>query len=205
MLCKRCEADKLESEFHLHKAYANGLSSWCRDCHRAANREWYAANKARHHAKAASWRKANPESAAEANKRYKRKNRDQIVEFNAAWTRANRDKRRASTARRKAALLKATPAWANVNAIERFYRLAGELQTLTGIPMHVDHIVPLQHPLVCGLHCEKNLQIVPARFNEAKKNYWWPNMFAPIRKAYAQPDMFVAAPKQEEPKQEAFL
>ena len=38
--------------------------------------------------------------------------------------------------------------------------------------MHVDHIVLLQHQLVCGLHVAENLQILPGAFNETKRNHW---------------------------------
>ena len=40
----------------------------------------------------------------------------------------------------------------------------------------VDHIVPINHPLVCGLHTEDNLQIVTANYNHFKSNYFWPDM-----------------------------
>jgi hypothetical protein len=45
------------------------------------------------------------------------------------------------------------------------------------VEYHVDHIVPLTSDLVCGLHCEANLQIAVGKDNIAKNNRWWPDMW----------------------------
>ncbi len=69
----------------------------------------------------------------------------------------------AKNAKYKAAKLNATPNWANLIAIKEIYRACH-----TGY--HVDHIVPLQNDLVCGLHCEFNLQHLAASENISKSN-----------------------------------
>ena len=66
--------------------------------------------------------------------------------------------------------LKACPLWANQDAITEIYRQAAEISLQTGIPHDVDHEIPLQGKLVCGLHVENNLQIIPASENRQKSN-----------------------------------
>lgn len=63
----------------------------------------------------------------------------------------------------------ATPAWAELDKIKIVYRKARELG------MHVDHIVPIKHPLVCGLHVWSNLQVLDPHINLSKRNLDWPD------------------------------
>ena len=37
--------------------------------------------------------------------------------------------------------------------------------------------MPLNHPLVCGLHVQNNLQLLPLAENIRKGNNWWPDMW----------------------------
>ncbi len=69
-------------------------------------------------------------------------------------------------------VLLATPPWADQEAIREVYREARELQALTDQPHHVDHIIPLIHADVCGLHVAANLRAVPSWFNQEKGNRW---------------------------------
>ena len=55
-------------------------------------------------------------------------------------------------------------------AIKEIYSLAKERTQLTGIPWEVDHIIPINSKLVCGLHTPCNLQVIPARHNRLKSN-----------------------------------
>jgi hypothetical protein len=71
---------------------------------------------------------------------------------------------------------RSTPAWADLAAIAAKYREA-EWRTrrerrrrARGYKWSVDHIVPLRHPLVSGLHVPDNLQVIRAHLNSQKHN-----------------------------------
>lgn len=70
----------------------------------------------------------------------------------------------------------ATPAWANHDAIRAIYDAAFALEQATGEKYHVDHVVPLNSKLVCGLHAESNLAVLPWLENVKKNNRHWPDM-----------------------------
>jgi hypothetical protein len=79
-------------------------------------------------------------------------------------------KRQASRAKREAAKMRRTPAWADNEAIAAVYIEARRMTAITGIQHEVDHIVPLQGRLVSGLHVENNLQILTGSENARKCN-----------------------------------
>lgn len=45
----------------------------------------------------------------------------------------------------------------------------------TGETHVLDHIIPVQHPHVCGLSVPWNMQVVPYRVNAFKSNRWAPD------------------------------
>jgi hypothetical protein len=60
----------------------------------------------------------------------------------------------------------AMPPWVDTAALDKVYRFAGKRR------MQVDHIIPLQHPLVSGLHVPWNLQELTPRQNMAKGSHF---------------------------------
>ena len=174
--CKKCQQAKSLLNFSKNERYADGYVNWCKECHRKTNQVWYKQNKKRNKQRAIKWAKANPDAVKNAQKRYNDKHRGRLAEKFSVWQKANRPKRNAVNARRKAALLCAIPAWADQNAITKIYAEAMRQQEETGIRMHVDHIVPLQSKIICGLHVESNLQILNGAENESKRNFRWPDM-----------------------------
>jgi hypothetical protein len=83
---------------------------------------------------------------------------------------ANFERYTEKTARRRRHLDKATPQWANLDAIRQIYKESSRISQETGIRHHVDHIIPIKGKNVCGLHVESNLQIIPALDNHEKFN-----------------------------------
>jgi hypothetical protein len=186
--CAWCKEKKDASAFYACQQYV------CKECVKERARRWYKLNTAKGRANAASYAAANPEKAKEASRRWTARNRAKISAAQAVyrerhpgkrretkekWRKANMGRYSTYSANRKGAKLKATPSWANHFFIEEIYDLAARRTALkTGgvAKWHVDHIVPLQSPLVCGLHVENNLQVIPALVNLRKHNKTWPDM-----------------------------
>jgi len=61
------------------------------------------------------------------------------------------------------------PPWVNHELIESLYAIAREL-TDRGYPHEVEHIHPIKHPRLCGLHVPWNLRVAPRALNQAKGN-----------------------------------
>lgn len=77
----------------------------------------------------------------------------------------------------------AQPPWVNPKSIRSIYREAAYMRRL-GFDVHVDHVIPLCHPYVCGLHVPSNLRIISASENMLKRNHEHPyhyqsDMFKP--------------------------
>lgn len=73
-----------------------------------------------------------------------------------------------------AAVVLSAPPWVNRQRLEALRREAIWMSVMTGVEHVLDHIVPLNHPRVCGLTVPWNLQIIPKKVNDAKGNRWCP-------------------------------
>lgn len=122
------------------------------------------------------YRLKHPEVYRKAARKWQAKNPQRFKTAHAAWRTRNSDKRAAAQAKRKCSQKGATPGWANDFFIKEIYHLAFLRTKMLGHKWHVDHIVPLKSHLVCGLHVEHNLQVIPAAQNISKHNRYWPEM-----------------------------
>lgn len=94
---------------------------------------------------------------------YKKENRDSILVSYKLYDNTHKEKRLAKNAKRRATKLKATPIWFEKEKIEELYKQSSK-------DTHIDHILPLQNNLICGLHCFDNLQAISAKENLEKSN-----------------------------------
>ena len=124
-------------------------------------------------AKSAQWRLKNPTGSQAISARYYERNATTILARNARWAEENPAKCAWYASQRRAAKARALPFWLTEEdnrAIEGMYELAATLTRLTGIQYEVDHIVPLQGKVVCGLHVPWNLGITTKAENRRKFN-----------------------------------
>lgn len=116
------------------------------------------------------WRSRNQERHNKSSREWKRKNKQRHANYNKEWNDRNRDLVRAKDARRRAAKLKSTPAWVDHGKINKVYHQCELITRTTGVTHEVDHVIPLQGRLVCGLHVDYNLRVVTMKENRAKGN-----------------------------------
>lgn len=64
------------------------------------------------------------------------------------------------------------PPWVSRKELQALRSEARRLSAATGVEHVLDHIVPLNHPRVCGLTVPWNLRIVPRAVNGTKGNAW---------------------------------
>ena len=173
---------------------------------RARNKKFYAKNREQQKVRAAAWKAANPDRSKASTKAWRDNNKERFSEIHKAWRaknpeaikarrkasyqarlerelmkarewkKSNPARTRALSAKRIAAKLKAAPKWANQFFMEEAYDLAQRRTRAFGYPWHVDHIVPLQSDIVCGLHWERNFSVIPGAVNQSKSNRHWPDM-----------------------------
>lgn len=173
--CNDCRCTLPLEAFGAYRSSKDGLQLICKLCRGLRSAAWTDANpdkvKARNREKRPLTEAKKVRQAEWANA-----NRDKVRANAKKWRTSHRDQVAAKTRKRQIAKLKATPQWANEFFVDEAYHLAKIRTDLFGFPWHVDHIVPLNSPIVCGLHNEFNLQVIPAVENIKKGNRHWPDM-----------------------------
>ena len=176
-LCRMCNQLKPLTDFQKDRNRKNGHHGSCKSCTNARRALWTRNNPEKQKAHKVAWAKRNVARMAEYRKRWiKDRGPEYCRQKTARWRRNNPEKNAALQAARYAGTLRATPRWANKEAIDAIYRMAVEVTKETGIKHTVDHVVPLKSKLVCGLHWEGNLRVITRSENSSKGNHRWPDM-----------------------------
>jgi hypothetical protein len=192
--CPKCGEHKPTTCFYKQKHAKFGVGGYCESCSLTVNRAYREASPEKYRAREAArdrsaytkkrwsehrekisaeyraWRLKNKRRVAEKMAEWREQNIGKHREWSRRWQKKNLEKCRANNAKRYAAKLRALPRWSELDKIALVYRKARQLR------MEVDHIVPLQHELVCGLHVWHNLQLLHESENARKKNRHWPDM-----------------------------
>lgn len=163
--CKKCSSEKPVSEFYASRPE-------CKECTKAKTK--------------LSRERKSKEEITEYNKQYWAKNKERLTQQNKEYYEANKEKCReqmkeyyrqnkgmflAYNSNRRAALLNATPKWADLTEIKYIYGLAQERGLV------VDHMIPLNNKTVCGLHTPDNLRCISHEWNAAKSNKFYGDWF----------------------------
>lgn len=182
--CSKCRELKALDAF-------NFKNSWCKPCKAEAakakrrargvpERRSYtddAERKAAARERLRAWKEAHPDRWQAHQARYRAANKAACYQASTRWRLANPDMAWVVKARRRALEKQALPAWADADAIKEVYKLAAQAAELLGQgAVHVDHLVPLNSPYVCGLHVAVNLAVVFREENMSKQNRYWPDM-----------------------------
>ena len=158
-ICRKCATtDPL--------AFSQARQTICSPCNSAESRAWKLANPKKTSAHKKKWRENHQEQIVE----YRQDNSEKINAASRKWRKENPGAVNAHSAKRRASQLQQTPSWSETKEIAELYSWAAHLQKVTGIQMHVDHVVPLQGKHVSGLHCVDNLKVITAKENLTKGN-----------------------------------
>jgi hypothetical protein len=145
--CNKCGVLTLFSDFPKSKICKYGIAKTCKLCSNKTKVERY--NRKVKPTKSYSWKKT-----PELHKEYCKK-----------WRDDNKDLRRFYSSDRRKGIRQATPIWENISLLKEFYKNCPK-------GYHVDHIIPLNNPTVCGLHTISNLQYLLAIDNLRKGNLY---------------------------------
>jgi hypothetical protein len=146
----------------------------CKPCYKLYLREyhknWYLKNAEKLKKRSADYFIKNKEIEYKKRIEWREKNKEKDSRYHKNWREKNRGVVTAHTQKRNAIKKRATPIWFDESAVKKIYEKAAMRTKTEGIVYHVDHIIPINSPLVCGLHCVDNLQILRYDDNIRKGN-----------------------------------
>lgn len=179
--CRKCKKIKTYSAFDKHEDCQGGVVGTCKICRKeyqllnkdrdnTQRRKRYAKDPSKVQEQNAKWAKTHKKETAERLRNWARKNRAFLREYHrnysAAWRDENRGLVNAKAATYRAARMNQTPKWLS----EEQKQIIRAIYDQCPKGYEVDHIIPLQHSDVRGLHVPWNLQYLPMSANRSKGN-----------------------------------
>lgn len=190
--CRACKQWKCSSEFHKQTCGKELINRLCKECTKTNTKTYYETKKSK-------------KSSTLILFYYKRcsncKIYKEVTKFTPsvtstdglqAWChdckqpktneylRQNKPRMNAHRAKRRHRKAQATPNWANLDQVTEIYKEATNLKKETGIAYEVDHLIPLKHELIVGLHVPSNLQILTRTENVRKHNKFTPFVWSEL-------------------------
>lgn len=162
---------------HNHLSERLTSSGECIECKRLRERTTYSRDPSGHQA----YYVRNRDRKLAIQREADAKRKEEKLAYGRAWRQDNQQRVRTyrstnaglyayHAACRRKRVKQATPIWAELDDIKQLYIIANQLYLVQGVSYEVDHIIPLAHPLVCGLHCLANLCILTEADNRSKRN-----------------------------------
>lgn len=136
----------------------------------AYDRRYYALKSEHKKAWFKEYYRKNAEQRREYSRRFVRENPEWHAAYKQKYYEEHKFELYVRAAARRAFTKRATPLWANKKAMAAVYARAAFMTEMFGEQYVVDHIVPITSPVVCGLHVEHNLRVIPWRENTLKSN-----------------------------------
>lgn len=141
--CRQCKVVKSVCNFHKHTKGKFGISERCMEC------------------------------TSDNGVSYRSKNRDKLLLRSKSYYRNNKDKVKVQRSVRRYGLR----AQARIikyfrKELDALVQSVPEFERSNTASLVIDHIIPLKHPNICGLHCPANLRVISASENSSKQNKW---------------------------------
>jgi hypothetical protein len=149
--CKVCSKDFIPAKTRPKQEYCSKTcyNKVANKRHSAYKKTWASKNKEAVVLSKQKWLENNPEKRKESSNSFRKRNKPYYTAY-------------ASLRSRK--VMQAQPVWANKEDILSVYEEAAYFG------LEVDHIIPITHKLVCGLHVWDNLQLLSRSDNAKKSN-----------------------------------
>lgn len=161
-ICTGCKKELSVTNFYIRKDSKKYVPK-CKKCYIKKATEYAYENYKKvleYHKK---WRSENRDKDSSYKQKWLKNNKELRKQIVSIWKKENKKAVTADSNKRRALKLKATPKWADLEAIKQFYLNCPE-------GYEVDHIIPLKGKTVCGFHILENLQYLIASENSKKLN-----------------------------------